>query len=71
MTAAYEAAIANWFSDPDAFPGALLPGFTKELEPATARTRTSAGPTTPSAARGGTCSHAWSSCTAASSRSTT
>jgi len=32
MTAAYEAAIANWFSDPEAFPSALLPGFTKELE---------------------------------------
>ena len=32
MTAAYEAAIANWFSDPEAFPTALLPGFTKELE---------------------------------------
>ena len=32
MTAAYEAAIANWFSDPEAFPAALLPGFTKELE---------------------------------------
>ena len=29
MTAAYEAAIANWFSDPEAFPTALLPGFTK------------------------------------------
>jgi len=32
MTAAYEAAIANWFSDPETFPAALLPGFTKELE---------------------------------------
>ena len=32
MTATYEAAIANWFSDPEAFPAALLPGFTKELE---------------------------------------
>src|SRR4029079_11988976 len=32
MTAAYEAAISNWFSDPEAFPAALLPGFTKELE---------------------------------------
>ena len=32
LTAAYEAAIANWFSDPEAFPAALLPGFTKELE---------------------------------------
>ena len=32
MTAAYEAAIANWFSDPEAFPAALMPGFTKELE---------------------------------------
>jgi len=32
MTAAYESAIANWFSDPEAFPAALLPGFTKELE---------------------------------------
>jgi phosphoribosylaminoimidazolecarboxamide formyltransferase/IMP cyclohydrolase len=32
LTAAYEAAIANWFSDPEAFPAALLPGFTKELD---------------------------------------
>ncbi|HJW67501.1 MAG TPA: bifunctional phosphoribosylaminoimidazolecarboxamide formyltransferase/IMP cyclohydrolase, partial [Gaiellaceae bacterium] len=32
LTAAYEAAISNWFSDPEAFPAALLPGFTKELE---------------------------------------
>jgi phosphoribosylaminoimidazolecarboxamide formyltransferase/IMP cyclohydrolase len=32
LTAAYETAIANWFSDPEAFPAALLPGFTKELE---------------------------------------
>src|SRR4029450_9724378 len=32
LTASYEAAIANWFSDPEAFPDALLPGFTKELE---------------------------------------
>jgi phosphoribosylaminoimidazolecarboxamide formyltransferase/IMP cyclohydrolase len=32
MTAAYEAAIANWFSDPEAFPTALMPGFTKEME---------------------------------------
>jgi phosphoribosylaminoimidazolecarboxamide formyltransferase/IMP cyclohydrolase len=31
LTALYEAAIANWFSVPDAFPDALLPGFTKEL----------------------------------------
>src|SRR4029450_5442202 len=30
LTAAYEAAIANWFSDPEAFPAALLPGLTKE-----------------------------------------
>jgi phosphoribosylaminoimidazolecarboxamide formyltransferase/IMP cyclohydrolase len=32
VTAAYEAAIANWFTDPEAFPGALLPAFDKELE---------------------------------------
>ena len=32
LTAAYEAAIAGWFSDPETFPDALLPGFTKELE---------------------------------------
>jgi phosphoribosylaminoimidazolecarboxamide formyltransferase / IMP cyclohydrolase len=32
MTAAYEAAIANWFSAAEVFPDALLPGFTKELE---------------------------------------
>ena len=32
LTAAYEAAIANWFTAPEAFPEALMPGFTKELE---------------------------------------
>ena len=32
MTAAYEEAIANWFSAADVFPDALLPGFEKELE---------------------------------------
>jgi phosphoribosylaminoimidazolecarboxamide formyltransferase / IMP cyclohydrolase len=32
LTAAYDAAIANWFSAPEAFPDAFLPGFTKELE---------------------------------------
>jgi phosphoribosylaminoimidazolecarboxamide formyltransferase/IMP cyclohydrolase len=32
LTAAYEAAIANWFSAPETFPQALLPGFAKELE---------------------------------------
>ena len=32
LTAAYEAAIANWFSVPEPFPNALLPGFTKERE---------------------------------------
>ena len=32
LTAAYEAAIAGWFSDPETFPDALLPGFTKELD---------------------------------------
>jgi phosphoribosylaminoimidazolecarboxamide formyltransferase / IMP cyclohydrolase len=32
MTAAYEAAIANWFTAPEAFPEAFMPGFTKELE---------------------------------------
>jgi phosphoribosylaminoimidazolecarboxamide formyltransferase/IMP cyclohydrolase len=32
LTAAYEAAIANWFTAPEGFPAAFLPGFTKELE---------------------------------------
>ena len=32
VTAAYEAAIAKWFTDPEAFPEALLPAFDKELE---------------------------------------
>jgi phosphoribosylaminoimidazolecarboxamide formyltransferase/IMP cyclohydrolase len=32
MTAAYEAAIANWFTAPEAFPDAFMPGFRKELE---------------------------------------
>jgi phosphoribosylaminoimidazolecarboxamide formyltransferase/IMP cyclohydrolase len=32
LTAAYEAAIANWFSAPEGFPRALLPVFDKELE---------------------------------------
>jgi phosphoribosylaminoimidazolecarboxamide formyltransferase/IMP cyclohydrolase len=32
MTAQYEAAIANWFSAPEPFPDAFMPGFTKELE---------------------------------------
>jgi phosphoribosylaminoimidazolecarboxamide formyltransferase / IMP cyclohydrolase len=32
VTAAYEAAIAKWFTDPEAFPAALLPAFDKELE---------------------------------------
>jgi phosphoribosylaminoimidazolecarboxamide formyltransferase/IMP cyclohydrolase len=32
VTAAYEAAIAAWFSAADVFPEAFLPGFTKELD---------------------------------------
>jgi phosphoribosylaminoimidazolecarboxamide formyltransferase / IMP cyclohydrolase len=32
LTAAYEAAIAGWFSAPQAFPDVFLPGFDKELE---------------------------------------
>jgi len=32
VTAAYEAAIAGWFTDPEAFPNALLPAFDKELD---------------------------------------
>jgi phosphoribosylaminoimidazolecarboxamide formyltransferase/IMP cyclohydrolase len=32
MTAQYEAAIANWFTAPEPFPDAFMPGFTKELE---------------------------------------
>jgi phosphoribosylaminoimidazolecarboxamide formyltransferase/IMP cyclohydrolase len=32
LTAAYEAAIASWFSAPEAYPGTFLPGFTRELE---------------------------------------
>ncbi|HSC50064.1 MAG TPA: bifunctional phosphoribosylaminoimidazolecarboxamide formyltransferase/IMP cyclohydrolase, partial [Gaiellaceae bacterium] len=32
VTAAYEAAIAKWFTDPEAFPQVLLPAFDKELE---------------------------------------
>jgi phosphoribosylaminoimidazolecarboxamide formyltransferase / IMP cyclohydrolase len=32
VTAAYEAAIAKWFTDPETFPEALLPAFDKELE---------------------------------------
>src|SRR5205823_4337741 len=32
VTAAYEAAIANWFSAAEVFPSALLPGFKRELD---------------------------------------
>jgi phosphoribosylaminoimidazolecarboxamide formyltransferase/IMP cyclohydrolase len=32
LTATYESAIAGWFSAPESFPQAFLPGFTKELE---------------------------------------
>jgi phosphoribosylaminoimidazolecarboxamide formyltransferase / IMP cyclohydrolase len=32
LTAAYEAAIAGWFSAPELFPETLLPAFAKELE---------------------------------------
>ncbi len=32
LTAAYEAAISSWFTAPEAFPEAFLPGFKKELE---------------------------------------
>ena len=32
VTAAYEAAIAKWFTDPEAFPEQLLTAFDKELE---------------------------------------
>jgi phosphoribosylaminoimidazolecarboxamide formyltransferase/IMP cyclohydrolase len=32
LTAAYEAAIANWFTEPEVFPEAFMPGFRKELE---------------------------------------
>jgi phosphoribosylaminoimidazolecarboxamide formyltransferase/IMP cyclohydrolase len=32
LTAVYEAAIANWFTAPEVFPEALMPGFSKEVE---------------------------------------
>jgi phosphoribosylaminoimidazolecarboxamide formyltransferase / IMP cyclohydrolase len=32
LTAAYEAAIATWFTDLEVFPEALMPGFSKEVE---------------------------------------
>jgi phosphoribosylaminoimidazolecarboxamide formyltransferase / IMP cyclohydrolase len=32
LTAAYEAAIAGWFSEPEAFPDSFLPVFTRELD---------------------------------------
>ena len=32
VTAAYEAAIARWFADRDAFPDLLIPGFVKETD---------------------------------------
>jgi phosphoribosylaminoimidazolecarboxamide formyltransferase/IMP cyclohydrolase len=54
MTAAYEAAIAGWFLEPEGFPDAFLPVFTRELAWRTARTRTSARRTTRRSVRGGT-----------------
>ena len=72
-TAAYEAAIANWFADPEALPDrARCPASTKELELAYGENpHQRRGLLRRSAARDGTCSRASSSCTAASSRSTT
>ena len=55
-TAAYEAAIARWFSDIDAFPETYTPSFVKVTTSSTGRTPTSARRTTPRRARGGTCS---------------
>ena len=72
VTAAYEAAIANWFTDAGGLPGVVHARLRRRSSSSpTARTRTSGPRTTPSGARGGTCSRWSSSGTGASSRSTT
>ena len=58
----------RWFGEREPFPRRSRSRSTKVPTSRTARTRTSAPPTTPSAARAGTCSRRSSSCTAASSR---
>ena len=71
-TAGYDIAIANWFSDAESFPERHLSELVKVDRPRrTARTRTSAPPTTWSAARAATCSRWCTSTAASSSRSTT
>ncbi len=70
-SAAYESAIASWFAGRESFPRSSRPSSRSTSTSPTARTRTRAPPTTPSAASGRTCWRASTSCTAASSRSTT
>ncbi len=71
-TAAYEAAIARWFADVEAFPEQIVPSVHEGARPRrTARTRTSAPRSTRRPARACTCSRASSSCTGRSSRTTT
>jgi AICAR transformylase/IMP cyclohydrolase PurH len=63
-TAAYEAPIAAWFADARRLPRAADAPVREGADLATARTRTSARPTTQELGRGATCSRSSSSCTA-------
>ena len=60
LTAAYEAAIANWFTEPEGSRRRSSRRSGRSASSPTARTRTSGPPTTPSGAPGCTCSR-WSS----------
>ncbi len=73
-TARYDAAISSWFAqrDDEDFPRGCARSPTRRRRScATARTRTSAPPTTPRGARRRTCSPVSDNCTARSCRSTT
>ena len=70
-TASYEASIAQWFSDRETFPDRLIVSLARSSTCRTARTRTSARPTTPRPARGATSSRGSISWAASRSRTTT
>ena len=67
-TASYEAAIARWFADIEAFPETLVTAFTKVMDLRYGENPHQRPPTTPSRARGCISCHASSTCTGRSSR---
>jgi phosphoribosylaminoimidazolecarboxamide formyltransferase/IMP cyclohydrolase len=67
-TAAYEAAIARWFADIEAFPETLVTAFSKVMDLRYGENPISERPTTPNRARASISCHVSSTCTVRSCR---